>query len=1041
MLKKGIYENIISRMLEHRILQAENSALKCIRKNIDSAEAPKILADYLAKNIYEHLCDMDDVSAQMELANSLLKVANINDEFIIADKDRLLTEVLTRQSFQLQKETNASTVRPLSGFRTSNLFTGGTSNISLGEEIRREISSADEIYLIISFLRLSGLRLIINDLQKFCERGDTKLRLITTTYCGITDAKAVEQISLLPNTEIRISYNTNFEKLHAKAYIFRRNSGLDTAYIGSSNLSKSAQTDGLEWNLRVTGIENPHIIKNALATFDMYWSSDNFEDFRIGGIEKFKKELNRNKAVNKSAKNGEVFYPKYSILPHQKQILDRLAVERDDLHNYRNLIVAATGTGKTVISAFDYRDFCTKQSESVKPRLLFTAHREEILEQALNTFRSVLQDPNFGTLWVGTSAPQEEQDFNQLFVSISMLNSRFDNVFSKLDTNFYDFIIIDEAHHSKASSYRKIFNHFTPKILVGLTATPERMDGQSLLPDFGNRISAEIRLPQALQAGLLTPFQYFCITDNVDLRDSSLWQGNRYKVESLAERMCVENRAQLIIDALRRYIADENKCRALCFCVNKRHAVFMAEHLQKAGFEAKSLTSDTPSDTRSQLLKDLEGGSLNYLCVVDIFNEGVDIPSIDTVLFLRPTESLTIFLQQLGRGLRLAPGKSELTVLDFVGQANHKYDFASKFRALLIKPEKDIREQIKDGFSALPIGCSITMEKVARSYILENIQNAIFNKRRLIKEINSYTSIPTLGEFVKNCGIDIRAIYSKGRCWTSLCREAGRIEYTVDEISDLLKNNISNLVHHNVVSYLKFVKNFAEGKQDYLEDQNSRYSLMLYYNLFGERIQKIPFAGNTVLEALGRIQQKPYEVFLKEISQLMDYNIDNLSIKTKPLQRELNHNLELYGCYTREEIFTLTGVQTEEKRMQGSISGAVTLPDGHTILLFVTLNKSDKDFSPSTLYDDYVVNEHTFHWQSRNTDSHSNSGGKRYVNQKDQNNTILLFVRESKFDGYHNTSPFICLGSVKYVKSEGDLPMNITWHLPNAIPPQFLKSV
>lgn len=736
MLKKGIYENIINQRMEREIHTAETENLVCVREEIDNTEAPQMLADYLAKAIRQKLQETEDLQDRMAIINRILTEYGLIEDVQITDTSNLLMEVMTQEKNLLQQNSRSETIRPQSGFRVSNLFTGGNSALSLGEEIRREIASADEIYFIVSFLKVSGLRLLLEDLKKFCEREGTRLRIITTTYCGATQGKAIEQLSQLPHTEIRISYQTEIERLHAKAYIFVRNSGMHTAYIGSSNLSKSAQTDGLEWNMRVTSVENPHIIKTALATFDMYWNSPNFEDFRIGGIRKFNEELQRNSFREKA---DSLVYQRFSLLPHQKKILDRLKVEREERQNFRNLIVAATGTGKTVISAFDYLTFRRQAvQESRKSRILFTAHREEILRQSLKTYRSVLQDTNFGSLWVGNYQPQSAEDYGHLFVSISMFNSRFEQLFAQLPPDYYDYIVIDEAHHSQADSYRKLLSHFHPRLLIGLTATPERMDGKDLRPDFGGRISAEIRLPQALQAGLLTPFQYLCIADDTDLSDESLWSGQRYITERLADKLCLPERAGHIVEALHRYLADEYTCRALCFCVNKRHADFMAEQFQRYGFNARSLTSDTPQPQRKQLAEDLRNSRIHYLCVVDIFNEGVDIPEVDTVLFLRPTESLTIFLQQLGRGLRLSPGKTELTVLDFVAQANQQYDFAGKFRALSLRPEKNIIQQITDGFTFLPAGCSIIMEKVAREHILNNIQQAIYNKSRLIKEINTY---------------------------------------------------------------------------------------------------------------------------------------------------------------------------------------------------------------------------------------------------------------------------------------------------------------
>ena len=1032
-LKQGIYEQIINQETERNIKQAEQSGLVCVQQPIDSAESPQMLANYLANAIRQKLEDTEEQQARVNLINRIMIDAGLMDDKQIVKPSDLLAEVMSQQQAALQTQSNTETVRPISGFRVSNLFTGGSSALSLGEEIRREIASADEICFIVSFLKVSGVRILLDDLKKFCSREGTRLRIITTTYCGATQAKAIEQLAELPNTEIRISYNTDIERLHAKSYIFVRNSGMNTAYIGSSNLSKSAQTEGLEWNMRVTSVENPHIIKTALATFEMYWNSPNFEDFSIGGIEKFNKEIHRNIFHTETS---NFVYQRYTLLPHQKQILDKLRVEREDRDNFKNLIVAATGTGKTVISAFDYQEFARTHSRA---RILFTAHREEILRQSLSTYRSVLQDANFGTLWVGGNRPQDASEYEHLFVSISMFNSRFEEFFAKLDADYYDYIVIDEAHHSQANSYRKLFDHFTPKLLVGLTATPERMDGQDLRPDFGGRISAEIRLPQALQAGLLTPFQYLCISDDTDLSDESLWSGQKYNTERLADKLCAKMRAKLIVDALHKYLADEYTCRALCFCVNKRHADFMAEQLSLYGFNAKSLTSDTPTDERKQLAKDLRDGTLHYLCVVDIFNEGVDIPEVDTVLFLRPTESLTIFLQQLGRGLRLSAGKTELTVLDFVAQANRKYDFASRFRALTLHPEKNIQKQIKDGFTLLPLGCSIVMEKKARQYILDNITSAIYNKNRIVREIISYTSVPSISQFLENNGQDIRILYQGSNCWSSLKRAAGRISYSDDAITKRLEKGMANLIHHNTSSFLRFVERFIAGESVHIDEANRTYAIMLYYTLFLDKISRAGFSN--INEALMLIHDEKYACFKQEVSEIVSYLLANLNIKTTPIGAEIIPGLELYGCYTREEVFTLVGRQTAEVKMQGAASGVFNLPEHNATLLFVTLNKSEKDFSPSTQYNDYLINEDYFHWQSQNTDSHNNNGGRRYTEQSQTKNKIILFVREEKKDGFGNTSPFHCFGLVDYVSSHDDFPMNVTWKLHKPAMAQYLKAI
>ncbi len=1029
-LIEGTYENLITDGLKQEMLNASVEGLVCKEDVLDSAESPHMMVDHLSRIIRNRLSD-ENLTAEerASFVNRLIDFLGEDKEEKLVDEKRMLAAVISQQEEARLKATKRNLARPLTGFRTSNLFTGGQSRVSLSSEIERDIESADSISLIVSFLKLSGVNLIYDHLKRFCSHPGHKLRIITTTYCGVTDAKAVERLASLPNTEIRISYQTEIERLHAKSYIFERNSGFSTAYIGSSNLSKSAQTDGLEWNIRVTNVENPHIIDAALATFDIYWNSHNFEDFRMGGIDKLYRELEK----TRTPKIATEVLAKYTILPHQKQILDKLNAMREGGTN-RNLIVAATGTGKTVISAFDYQAF--KERTDGTHRLLFIAHRQEILKQSQRTYRSVLQDANFGDIWVGDLRPTNGID--HLFVSVQTFNSKYESIFSKLPKDYYDYIVIDEAHHLKADSYQTVLNHFSPQLLIGLTATPERMDGKSLLPDFCNQISAEIRLPKALDEGLLTPFQYLCISDSTDLTDEDLMDGNHYVATKLTDRLCNGERVGLIVDRLRYYLPDENKCRALGFCATKEHAQYMAEEFRKVGLKSACLTSDKNNEERMKMNRQLAKGEINYLFVVDIFNEGVDIPAVDTLLFLRPTESLTIFLQQLGRGLRLYPGKQQLTVFDFVAQLNQKYDFASRFRSLMTRTDKSVAEQVKNGFIFLPRGCTIHMEDKAQEYVLQNIKAAIYNKTRLIKELRTYPQTPTLSEFIANNGQDVRLIYKGGNCWSSLKREAGCCAYDDDENTKRFTKGIGNLTHVNSAAYLHFIRKVMDphGAYSCNGQAEETYAVMLYYSLFGDKISKVGVAS--IQEALGRL--KDYPEFVSEIKELTDYLLSHLDKKTYAVGEKMPLTLEQYGCYTREEVFAIFGRQTADRKMQGSVAGVFNIEELNTELLFVTLNKSDKDFSAETMYNDYVVSEYEFHWESQNTDSHKGKGA-RFVKQKENGKKFLLFVRENKKDGFGNTCPFICFGLIDYISSKGDKPMKINWQMHHPILPGFLSAV
>ena len=1029
-LIEGTYENLITDGLKQEMLNASVEGLVCKEDVLDSAESPHMMVDHLSRIIRNRLSD-ENLTAEerASFVNRLIDFLGEDKEEKLVDEKRMLAAVISQQEEARLKATKCNLARRLTGFRTSNLFTGGQSRVSLSSEIERDIESADSISLIVSFLKLSGVNLIYDHLKRFCSHPDHKLRIITTTYCGVTDAKAVERLASLPNTEIRISYQTEIERLHAKSYIFERNSGFSTAYIGSSNLSKSAQTDGLEWNIRVTNVENPHIIDAALATFDIYWNSHNFEDFRVGGIDKLYRELEK----TRTPKIATEVLAKYTILPHQKQILEKLNAMREGGTN-RNLIVAATGTGKTVISAFDYQAF--KERTDGTHRLLFIAHRQEILKQSQRTYRSVLQDANFGDIWVGDLRPTNGID--HLFVSVQTFNSKYESIFSKLPKDYYDYIVIDEAHHLKADSYQTVLNHFSPQLLIGLTATPERMDGKSLLPDFCNQISAEIRLPKALDEGLLTPFQYLCISDSTDLTDEDLMDGNHYVATKLTDRLCNGERVGLIVDRLRYYLPDENKCRALGFCATKEHAQYMAEEFRKVGLKAACLTSDKNNEERMKMNRQLAKGEINYLFVVDIFNEGVDIPAVDTLLFLRPTESLTIFLQQLGRGLRLYPDKQQLTVFDFVAQLNQKYDFASRFRSLMTRTDKSVAEQVQNGFIFLPRGCTIHMEDKAQEYVLQNIKAAIYNKTRLIKELRTYPQTPTLSEFIANNGQDVRLIYKGGNCWSSLKREAGCCAYDDDENTKRFTKGIGNLTHVNSAAYLHFIRKVMDhhGAYSCNGQAEETYAVMLYYSLFGDKISKVGVAS--IQEALERL--KDYPEFVSEIKELTDYLLSHLDKKTYAVGEKMPLTLEQYGCYTREEVFAIFGRQTADIKMQGSVAGVFNIEELNTELLFVTLNKSDKDFSAETMYNDYVVSEYEFHWESQNTDSHKGKGA-RFVKQKENGKKFLLFVRENKKDGFGNTCPFICFGLVDYISSKGDKPMKINWQMHHPILPGFLSAV
>ncbi|MBQ5898285.1 MAG: DEAD/DEAH box helicase family protein, partial [Oscillospiraceae bacterium] len=702
MLQHGLYEQVINNQLAEELSAVEESRKSVA--SIDKAEASKVLTQYLSDIVQQGLDNVadngGDISAQVNLANQIVDlIKNTTNETDFAKKsvdakaEQLLAILKENDSCLAAGKTAKDLSRPETSIAQSSLFTGAIHEPQMYTELKKEIVSADRIDMIVSFIKWSGLRLIIDELREFTENGG-ELRVITTSYMGATDVKAIEELRKLPNSKIKVSYDTKRTRLHAKTYVFYRNTSFTTAYVGSSNLSNAAISSGLEWNVKVTRKDLPETIDKITATFESYWNSNEFEYYCEEQKERLARALKAEKFFDSNS--PEVYTMDVSPYSYQQEILDKLDAERTVRGHFRNLVVAATGTGKTVISALDYKKF-RKQNSDKPCRLLFVAHREEILKQSLYTFRAVLKDANFGDLFVGNNKPES---IDNLFISIQTFNSQ--DFTAKTDSDYYDYIIVDEFHHAAAPTYQKLLEYYKPKKLLGLTATPERMDGKSILKYFDNRIAAEIRLPEAIDRKLLCPFQYFGVTDNVDL-DSLKWSRGGYDKSELSNvytfsGAVAERRADLVVSSVLKYVNDIDEVKGLGFCVSVEHAEFMCNYFNEHGIPSMFLTGASPDEERNNAKSRLVNGEVRFIFVVDIYNEGVDIPEVNTVLFLRPTESLTVFLQQLGRGLRLADNKECLTVLDFIGQANRKYNFEDKFSALLSNTTQSVTKEINNGF-------------------------------------------------------------------------------------------------------------------------------------------------------------------------------------------------------------------------------------------------------------------------------------------------------------------------------------------------------
>lgn len=1068
-LHAGVYEQIINEYFQ-KALENLDSNIKTGKEKIDDQESSVRLAQYLS-HVIRHALDLigkskSKIPKKIQICNHIIDMLanSVQDnelrEKIIDDRAEILLYIID-DSKSTRSPTDILNNRPKTPISQSALFTGSDNEPSLVSELNKEIVNSDRIDILMSFIRWEGLRLLLPSIEKFTNRKNTHLRIITTPYLGVTSSKALRALYNLDNTKIKISYDTSRTSLHAKSYLFYRKTGFTTAYIGSSNISQKAITNGLEWNVKITEQDNPDLIKKFEKTFNSYWNNDEFQ--LIKGKEdllKFEEASERGR-IRGSDDNINV-HVHFDIRPKwfQKEILEKLESERKNYGHYRNLIVAATGTGKTVMAALDYKRFwLSRKLDGSRryPSLLFIAHRKEILKQSLATFRAVLQDYNFGDLWVGEHHPESDER-RHVFMSIQMFNAReFQDSIKK---DHYSYIVIDEFHHAAAASYQKLLNFFEPEIFLGLTATPERMDGKNVVELFDGRISAELRVFEAINEQLLSPFQYFIVSDVVDL-SSLKWIRGGYKISDL-EAVYVDNleRAARIITAVEKYIENLKEVIGLGFCCSIKHAHFMAQQFSDAGIPSMALDSTSSREQRNNAKSMLRQGDINFIFVVDLYNEGVDIKEINTILFLRPTESLTVFLQQLGRGLRLAEGKEWLTVLDFVGRSHKKYSFESKLRTLIGKTHNKLNEEIEEGFPNLPAGCYIQMERVAQKYILENIKNTTIDyKPNILRKLRNWKRTVdkplNFGNFLDFYGIEPYIFYKRGY-WSRLCVEAGLRSDFGDPHEKELGKALQRLELCNSRIFLRFIINllrtcikfeqssqtygdflnqFTEHRRAWSNNDKLLYN-MLYYTLWYHHADKIDSFESIDESFWVLVHENPTGV--EEILQLAQYNENRISFVSKPIELAFECPLEIHCNYSTDQVLAALGYYTEDKKPRFS-EGVKYIKEKNLDVFFIELNKQEKHYSPSTLYEDYPVSKRLFHWQSQSRTTPSSPTGKRYLStNENHDHQVLIFVRE--YRKMHGTaSPYIFLGIGSLVSYEGSKPISIVWHLNKEIPPHLLK--
>lgn len=1024
-LPPGLYETAITRSIESTLQRVRTELVRT--SPLASAEAPNRIALHLARQIEAALRsvgnDDDRLRLGHELVQFVLQQLSAATNTDLADAELVDPVTVLRAIDVPQPDGSVRRIEsPMIPLLDTTLLTNAPGEPRVGHQIAAEIDSAQHIDVLMAFIRKSGIQPLLQRIRRHIDDGG-RVRVLTTTYTGSTQREALDLL-VDAGAIVKVSYDTTSTRLHAKAWIFHRSSGYSTAYIGSSNLTNQAQVTGLEWNVRASGARNPDVIDKMRAVFESYWQSTDFEPYDPD-------EFDRRTAPLTSGPTVYLSPVAVTPLPFQQRLLDQLEVSRE--HGYhRNLLVSATGTGKTVMAALDYARLLERLPRA---RLLFVAHRREILDQSQATFRHTLRDPSFGEQWV---AGQRPHHFEHVFASIQTLaNVELD----RLDPHHFDVVIIDEFHHAAAQSYDRILKHLAPTELVALTATPERSDGLPLLHWFGDRIAAELRLWDAIDQGYLSTFSYFGIFDGLDYRELPWRKGVGYDVDGLTNLYTAHDTwASFVVKEFAARVDNVAEATALGFCASVDHARFMARVFNAAGVRSEVVWADTPAEERKAALRRLAARDTTVVFSVDLFNEGVDVPAIDTLLFLRPTESPTLFLQQLGRGLRKAPGKQSCTVLDFVGQHRREFRYDLKLRALLGGSRRAVEQQVASDFPFLPAGCHMQLDEKSRDVILRSIRHATpANWAQRLVELKAMIADGhevLLRNYLHYTGLDLDDLYDNRHCWSTLVEAAGRRLLERGPHEDTLRRATSRLLHIDDRVRLDCYERFVTGAQppdaDAMPEYDRRMARMLVSQLLDALpVRELPKSA-TLNDGVQILWQHPQ--VLAELRELFGVLRDRIDHLHPPVADRPQLPLAIHARYTRLEVLAAFG-HGSGPTVATWQSGVLWLPNEQADLFAFTLDKSSGSFSPTTRYRDHAISRDLIHWESQSMTRADSETGRRYQHHVTMGSTVHLFARHRQ-----DERAFWFLGPATYVSHEGERPMAITWKLHTPLPADLYSS-
>ena len=914
------------------------------------------------------------------------------------------------------------------------LFISNAPGNTMQAFLDNELSKCEKFIISVAFISRSGLAPLKQTLLEL-EKKNVPGKILTTDYLTFTEPTALKALCKYKNVKVKLfRCDKNIKGFHTKGYLFFREK-IVSITIGSSNLTGNALATNKEWNTCFSVEDDASIYKSVIEDFDALWESPNSLEINEVVLRDYATVYYEQKRINRELQRKKIALEKVNTLQETKSVsFEQILLEPNSMQlefvrklneiramgEHKALLISATGTGKTYASAFALREINPK-------RALFLVHREQILRKSIDSFKNVFGDTKTFGLYSGTS---NETDRDFVFATMQTMAINFES----FDRNEFQVIVIDEAHRVGAESYKKMMAYFQPKLWLGMTASPDRTDKFDVYAAFDHNIAHEIRLQEAMRLNLLCPFHYYGITD-------IFIDGEEKEKRDFARLVCDE-RVDFIIEKAEYFDHSGNRVKGLAFCSTLEESKELSRKFNERGYQTIALSGADSQEVRQKAVEQLEqedrGSGLDYIFTVDIFNEGIDIPQVNQILMLRPTESPIIFVQQLGRGLRIAENKEFVMILDFIGNYSNNYMIPIALSGDRTYNKDNIRRYVRQGVKTLEGASTIHFDEIARKRIYESIDSANFSEMKLIKECYKNLKyklgrIPSLMDYEEYGEMDVLRIFENASLgsYHNFLKKVEKDEYLVEfstEKEDYLKYVSTKFANGKRLHELLVLRNLLCNRPTKNVMENMLESLKRDYDIatnektiknveniltgnFASGAAKDAFAGVKFIEkngndfciASGFLNLLKDEEFYRQIKEVVDFGFARN--KNYFSERYKDTSFCLYSKYTYEDVCRL--LDWEKNEVPLNIGGYKYDKNTNTFPVFVNYDKDD-DVVATQRYEDRFADERTLVWISKSGRTSNSDDVKAALHADDLGIKMDLFVRKNKDD--HTSKEFYYLG-------------------------------